>query len=223
VATAIANTEDRAKLAAQATSDPLTGLLNHRVFHEHLRAEVSRTRRHGGNVSLAGIDIDHFKELNDGVCHDVGDRILSALADRLSRVVRAEDTVARIGGDEFALLLPETDRLQGLSVVERLRRLVAAEPLEGRSITLSAGICDMAVATGPESLLRLADGALYWCKAHGRDRSWIYDSEVVHDLSAQERADLLQRSQALTGLRALARAIDARDPTTRRHSERSRS
>lgn len=220
LATAIANTEHRAKLAAQATSDPLTGLLNHRVFHEHLRAEVSRTRRHGGNVSLAVIDIDHFKELNDGVGHDVGDRILSALADRLSRVARAEDTVARIGGDEFALLLPETDRLQGLSVVERLRRLVAAEPLEGRSITLSAGICDMAVATGPESLLRLADGALYWSKVHGRDRSWIYDSEVVHDLSAQERADHLQRSQALTGLRALARAIDARDPTTRRHSER---
>src|SRR5207248_9524203 len=72
----------------------------------------------------------------------------------------------------------------------------------------------------PAELVHLADGALYWSKAHGRNQSWIYDPSVINELSAQERAERLERSQALLGLRALARAIDAKDPATREHSER---
>jgi diguanylate cyclase (GGDEF)-like protein len=220
LATSIANTEHRADLATQAVSDPLTGLVNHRFFHERLKIEVGRAIRHGSPLALALIDIDHFKEANDSVGHEVGDRILVDLASRLRAVARAEDTVARIGGDEFALIFPETDRMQALNAVERVRSEVSAEPLEGRRITISSGICDLRDAEDAGTLFRLADGALYWSKAHGRDSAWVYDPDVVHELSAQERADQLQRTQALTGLRALARAIDARDPTTRRHSER---
>ena len=87
-------------------------------------------------------------------------------------------------------------------------------------ITASAGTCDLDLGVTAEGLLRLADGALYWAKAHGRDVAFRYTPEIVEELSAAERADRLARSQALSGVRALARAIDAKDPSTTRHSER---
>src|SRR5437763_5297753 len=98
--------------------------------------------------------------------------------------------------------------------------MIAATTHQPYRITLSAGICDTSVTDDPSELLHFADGALYWSKAHGRDQCWVYDPEVVAELSAQERAERLERSQALLGLRALARAIDAKDPATRQHSER---
>jgi diguanylate cyclase (GGDEF)-like protein/putative nucleotidyltransferase with HDIG domain len=220
IATAIVNTESRASLAAQASSDPLTGLANHRTFHDRLRAEVARARRHRRALALALIDVDHFKQINDAAGHEAGDRVLAQIAGRLRSAARAEDLLARIGGDEFALLLPESDRMQALSAIERARQLVSAEPFGPWRVTISAGICDLATAADAEEIFRLADGALYWSKAHGRDVTWVYDPEVVRELSAQERADRLQRSQAMVGLRALARAIDAKDPVTREHSER---
>jgi len=104
--------------------------------------------------------------------------------------------------------------------VERARRVIATAAPEPYRVSVSAGICDTAVTDDPAQLIRLADGALYWSKAHGRDQCWVYDPEVVAELSAQERAERLERSQALLGLRALARAIDAKDAATRQHSER---
>jgi putative nucleotidyltransferase with HDIG domain len=87
-------------------------------------------------------------------------------------------------------------------------------------VTISAGICDLAEAGDADALFRLADGALYWSKAHGRDRARVYDPETVRELSAQERADQLAHHQAMLGIRALARAIDAKDTTTLEHSTR---
>jgi putative nucleotidyltransferase with HDIG domain len=87
-------------------------------------------------------------------------------------------------------------------------------------VTVSAGICDLANASDSDSLFRHAHGALYWSKLHGRDATWIYDPLIMQELSVIERATPLQRSQALLGIRALARAIDAKDPSTRQHSER---
>ena len=220
LSTAIVNTESHERLAAQASTDPLTGLANHRTFHDRLRAEVARANRHGRSLTLALIDVDHFKQINDSAGHETGDRVLAAIGERLRSAARAEDLLARIGGDEFALLLPESDRMEALSAVERARQLVAGESYGPWRVTISAGICDLATAGDAEEIFRLADGALYWSKAHGRDVSWIYDPDVVRELSAEERADRLQRSQALIGLRALARAIDAKDPVTREHSER---
>jgi putative nucleotidyltransferase with HDIG domain len=125
-----------------------------------------------------------------------------------------------VGGDEFAWILPETSREQALVAVERARRLIAQSAPWPYRMTVSAGICDSTVTQDPAELVHLADGALYWSKAHGRNQSWIYDPSVIDELSAQERAERLERSQALLGLRALARAIDAKDPATREHSER---
>jgi diguanylate cyclase (GGDEF)-like protein len=220
LATAVSNTDARTLLAAQASSDPLTGLENHRSFHERLAAELARAVRHNRPLSVALIDIDHFKLINDIEGHEVGDRVLESVAGCLRVVARAEDTLGRIGGDEIAWILPESDAMQAFAALERVRKAITEEAGGARRITVSAGICDVTWATDPVELLQLADGALYWSKAHGRDQAWIYDPEIVHELSAQQRADHLARSQALLGLKALARAIDAKDPVTREHSER---
>jgi len=110
--------------------------------------------------------------------------------------------------------------MDALAFVERVRGTIAAEPVHGYRVTVSAGISDISHATSAEQLFRFADGALYWSKAKGRDCAWIYDPQVVRELSVQERAEHLERSQAMSALRALARAIDAKDPMTRRHSQR---
>jgi diguanylate cyclase (GGDEF)-like protein len=218
--TSIRNTEDRRLLTEMATSDPLTGLANHRTFHERLKTEVARALRHARPLSLVLMDLDQFKEINDNAGHGAGDKVLSAIAAELQQAARTEDVLARIGGDEFALLLPETSSIDALAFVERARGAIAAQPVHGYRVTLSAGISDISHAISAEQLFRFADGALYWAKAKGRDCAWIYDPQVVRELSAQERAEHLERSQAISALRALARAIDAKDPMTRRHSQR---
>lgn len=220
LATAIASIEDRAKLATEASSDPLTGLANHRTLQQRIASEAARSIRHDRPLSIAVIDIDHFKAINDNAGHEVGDKTLIRVAAALRRLARAEDTLGRTGGDEFAWVLPETAREQALVAVERARRVIAELLAEPYGITVSAGICDTSVTTDPAELLRLADGALYWSKSNGRDQCWIYDPEIVGELSSQERAERLQRSSALAGLRALARATDAKDPLTGKHSER---
>jgi diguanylate cyclase (GGDEF)-like protein/putative nucleotidyltransferase with HDIG domain len=221
IGTTVVNREAREQLVERASRDPLTGLLNHRSFHECLRTELARAQRYGRELALVVLDVDHFKSINDAAGHDIGDDVLAAIASRLQQAARTEDTIARIGGDEFAMLLPESDGVRAFAAIERARALIGATPLlPGVSVTVSAGICDTRHAQDADTMFRLADGALYWSKAHGRDASWIYDPEIVHELSAAERAEQLRRSQALLGIRALARAIDAKDPSTRRHSER---
>jgi diguanylate cyclase (GGDEF)-like protein/putative nucleotidyltransferase with HDIG domain len=219
---AVANTEEVARLEADATTDPLTGLANHRAFQERLRAEVARAARHDRPVALALVDVDHFKAVNDAGGHALGDEVLRAVAAHLREHLRAEDLLARVGGDEFAILLPEAGAGDAAAALERARRTIAAAPFPGGAhLTISVGICDATHAAGDaEALSRFADGALYWSKEHGRNRVSAYDPATIHELSADERIGQLQRSQALTGIRALARAIDARDPSTREHSER---
>ena len=212
---------DLAQLERDAQTDGLTGLVNHRVFQERLRVEVARARRSRRPLSLCLVDIDGFKQLNDTYGHQVGDDVLESVAAHLAAVLRVNDTAARIGGDEFALLLPETDSHAAEVVADRAHESIRRDTLHrGAGLTASIGICGMQHATDADALLRLADGALYWAKAHGRDAICQYSPELVEDLSLEERGTRLLRNKALAGVRALARAIDAKDHSTLQHSER---
>ncbi len=216
----LASAQARDGLIERASTDPLTGLANHRSFHERLTEETARAARHGRPLAVAMIDIDGFKTINDTVGHVAGDSVLATIASRVLEVMRSEATVARLGGDEIGVILPECDLHTACGVLERVRRTVAAAPIGAAgTVRISAGICDNSQVTGAERLREAADAALYWVKSHGRDRVMAFSETMLRDLSESERATRVARSQAALGIRALARAIDAKDPATAQHSE----
>ncbi len=221
VTVALENAEIRERLVIEATTDSLTGLPNHRALQERLRASVAHAHRMGGQLALVLLDVDSFKTINDTYGHQVGDAVLVDVAARLRSTVRSGELVARLGGDEFALLMPDADAVQAQALATRAIAGIRGTAMgEVGRLTCSAGVCDLEHATDADEIYRFADGALYWAKEHGRDQVCVYASEVVTDLSAQERAEHLSRLQARSALLALARAVDAKDPSTQRHSER---
>lgn len=221
VALGIANAQARSELLSRAMTDALTGLTNHRAFHERLAVEVERADRHGRHLAVAVMDLDHFKAVNDTYGHPVGDRVLRELADRLRGLTRPEDEFARVGGEEFALILPECDPRAAVSILERMRRAVADTPFAEvrRPITISIGVAQLSDANGPNELYQQADEALYLAKAEGRDRiaSWERGLVAAPVAGAPEPGE---RQRTVEGILALARAVDARDPGMRRHSGR---
>lgn len=163
------------QLRQQATTDDLTGVANRRRFLELAQTETSRALRYRHPLALALIDIDHFKKINDTYGHAAGDQALLALAEICRTNIRAIDVFARFGGDEFAVLLPETSREEAAEVMQRVGLAVAARPADldcgPVAITISAGIAGL--ASGEDSLdalLRRADQALYQAKEAGRNR-----------------------------------------------------
>lgn len=163
------------ELRRQATTDFTTGIANRRSFMERLEQELERVRRHPKiSSAVASLDIDHFKLVNDTFGHSAGDAVLQHFAAVLEREVRGSDFVARTGGEEFSILLPETTPAQALSLAERLRRAVASQPAlhQGRelSITVSIGIARIEPAdTSTDEPLARADLAMYEAKRAGRD------------------------------------------------------
>ena len=221
IATAVANAEERARLGAEAATDALTGLPNHRAFRERLTEEVARAQRHDRPLTVALIDVDGFRDLNDRAGLDMADEVLVEIGSLLRGAVREEDVLARLGADEYGVIFVESDRHQALMRADRARRAIAEAPLRHRlRATVSIGLCDLEAASSSEEALRRADAALYWAKEHGCDLCWLYDPTVVRELDQRQRTRDLDRTQALVGLRALARAIDAKDPATQEHSER---
>jgi diguanylate cyclase (GGDEF)-like protein len=165
----------QAELREQALRDPLTGLHNRRALADRFQEEVHHHVATGQALTLVLLDIDHFKRINDACGHSAGDAVLCALAGVMRDWLRASDSVFRIGGEEFALLLPNANGQQAAHLIQALREKLAVQPMpEGveRPLTFSAGIA--ACSEPPctlETLLSLADDALYSAKALGRNRS----------------------------------------------------
>ena len=167
----------RRRLANMALTDPLTGLPNRRHFEEVLRAELDRVHRYGGHCAVAMVDVDFFKHYNDNVGHLAGDIALRELADVMRRELRLHDMVARIGGEEFALIMINASKEEARPILERLRVDVQEHPFRHRDIqpagrlTVSAGLAAFPEdGTTYDTLLRRADEALYRAKHAGRNR-----------------------------------------------------
>ncbi len=172
VALALDSARQRELLRTQADTDELTGLLNRRAFNRRLEVLFHRARLASTPLSLVEVDVDEFKLINDRSGHAAGDAALTAVADALKRSVREGELVARIGGEEFAIILPDTDAATSLAIAERCRRSLTADGYTGPALTLSAGVATYPMhATDADGLLRAADAALYAAKSAGRDRT----------------------------------------------------
>jgi diguanylate cyclase (GGDEF)-like protein len=175
VALALDSARQHELLRRQAETDHLTGLLNRRAFHNQLDALLHEARRSSRSVGLVLLDIDHFKNVNDEHGHQTGDQALVMVADALRDSVRERDVVARLGGEEFALVLPGTGPERSLLIAERARQQVAAQASLDVRLTLSAGLASYPDDCGDaDALMRCADAALYAAKRGGRDRAERY-------------------------------------------------
>ncbi len=166
------------RLRAEADRDYLTGLANRRRFRTALGHEVERWRRYKIPCALVLLDVDHLKKINDAHGHPAGDRVIRAVAASLSEHSRDNDTAARLGGEEFALLLAGVDSTKALAAAERLRLAVSSQAVEdvGKvTISLGVGACPAHARTERE-LFSLSDSALYRAKRGGRDRTEVADS-----------------------------------------------
>ena len=165
------------QLELEAHSDPLTGLRNRRDFEKQSEREIARSLRQGSPLSILMFDIDHFKKVNDSYGHAAGDLVLKRLGEGFRKVFRETDISARIGGEEFAVLMPDTDIDTATEAAQRLRLWVAEEKIQidndgtSISVTASLGVAQMSETSASiQSLLKLADDALYIAKHEGRNK-----------------------------------------------------
>ena len=165
VAPAIENARRFREARLLADLDSLTGLHNRRYFYETLGREVDRAQRYQRNLSLVIVDVDGFKEINDRIGHLAGDAVLAEIADRIRQVVRSADIPCRVGGDEFAVIVPEVEVGQARQLVGRIQRAVSSQPIAraGR-VRVSAGVADMQANDSPTSLFERGDESLYAAK-----------------------------------------------------------
>jgi diguanylate cyclase (GGDEF)-like protein/putative nucleotidyltransferase with HDIG domain len=199
-----------------ALTDPLTGLGNHRHFHERLDHDIDEAEEKGVPVSVCVLDIDNFKELNDTLGHPKGDLVLSQVAGRL----RQDGEAFRIGGDEFALLLPGRDEREALSIADGIiRRVSLLEAAPGLAVRLSAGVVTYPqLGLDRSEIFAVADQAMYLAKEHGKGRVRAYHPDLAELPPFTGLGDAPDREARLRAAASLAHAVDARDAYTGRHS-----
>ena len=204
----LAHGQQVTKLQGLAVTDALTGLTNHRGFQEILAAELERARRTDRPLALVMLDLDNFKAVNDTHGHPYGDEVLRAVGEQLGGVVRTTDTAARVGGEEFALILPGTDGEVAYRVAERARQAVAEVSARDMALSCSAGIATYpADAEDASSLCKLADGALYWAKRQGKQRTRRFDPEHVASASEQQAAEIAALIADPEGIKAVFQPV----------------
>ncbi|MGH2996104.1 MAG: diguanylate cyclase, partial [Gaiellaceae bacterium] len=199
-----------------ALTDPLTGLGNHRHFHERLARDLDKAQSEGFPLTVCLLDIDNFKQVNDRFGHPAGDRVLAQVATRL----RQGGEAFRLGGDEFALLLPRHDEHEGLSIARAVvDRVTDSDCEHGSPVSMSAGL-----ATYPQhgversELVRVADSALYLAKEQGKNTVRVYRPDLIELAELRRLAEGPDRAARLRAAASLAHAVDARDAYTGSHS-----
>jgi diguanylate cyclase (GGDEF)-like protein len=183
---------DELELRLLANTDSLTEAMSRRYFYEESKREIARVQRNGTELNCAVIDIDHVKSINDSYGHDVGDLVLQRVVATCKSVLRASDCIGRLGGEEFAAMLPDASRDAALEVVERMRRAVAGMVVEvptGKiGVTVSIGLATRNDAeSNIEPVLQRADAAVYKAKASGRNRT-VYQGHGDEVLTAEAAA-----------------------------------
>jgi diguanylate cyclase (GGDEF)-like protein len=209
-ALALDNAQVRARLEHQAQTDSLTGLYNHRHFHEGLRSELRRANRAHDRVAVLMFDIDDFKRVNDVCGHAVGDEILVAVAEMAQSLVRSSDVVCRLGGEEFAVIMPSCGASDALGLARRMRQQLEAQPIDAAGeITLSMGIAQSPEqATNSRELVACAETAMMTAKARGKNRIVLFNEETAERPVTADSGRELRSIAHLKMLQSLANKLN---------------
>jgi len=174
------------RMQRQATTDGLTGLANHRAFYDILEKELWRSRRYGGEISLIMVDIDNLKKINDVYGHRVGDKVIKEISRKIKTCIRQIDTAARYGGDEFAVILPNTALAEATVVAERMVDMVSSSPItweKGQiALSISVGLGQYEGDISPEDITNRSDQALYSAKEAGKNTVRIFEPSKKYGL-----------------------------------------
>ncbi|MCK4387293.1 MAG: diguanylate cyclase [Dehalococcoidia bacterium] len=219
IATPVENSQLYARAEQRSRIDELTGLFNRRHFEERLKEEIARHSRHGNVFSLLMLDLDFFKAYNDMYGHPSGDRLLNQMGEIINSSIRDADQAFRYGGDEFAVILPQTDIKDAYLVAERVRECIAAE-MEAKQVAVT---CSIGLASYPSDgvmsgeLVNTSDTALYYAKNTGGNRTYL-SSKIFSEPETEIEANA--RAGGLSTVYALAAAVDAKDHYTYGHSRK---
>ncbi|UCE99625.1 MAG: sensor domain-containing diguanylate cyclase [Planctomycetota bacterium] len=186
VGASIGNIKLFERIQRQATMDGLTGLANHKTFYDILEKELWRSRRYGGQISLIMIDIDNLKKINDTYGHRVGDKVIKEISKRVRACVRQVDTAARYGGDEFAVILPNTPLSDAIVAAERMVDEVSNKPIASKNediaLSISIGLGQYGSESTPEEITSRSDKALYAAKQAGKNTVRIFGANKKYNL-----------------------------------------